>query len=48
MSKRVFVIGNGMTRFMKPGKHDFDYHDLSKVAIERALRDSGVSYERIE
>ena len=33
MSKRVFVIGNGMTKFMKPGKHSNDYHDLSKVAI---------------
>ena len=44
----MFVIGNGMTRFMKPGKHSFDYHDLSKVAIERALRDAGVPYERIE
>jgi len=29
----VFVVGNGMTRFMKPGKHSFDYHDLSKIAI---------------
>ena len=37
-----------MTRFMKPGKHSFDYPDLSKIAIERALRDAGLKYERIE
>ena len=47
-SKRVFVVGNGMTRFLKPGKHSFDYHDLSKIAIERALRDAGIPYERLE
>ena len=47
-NKRVFVVGNGMTRFLKPGKHSFDYHDLSKIAIERALRDAAVPYDRIE
>jgi len=46
--RRVFVVGNGMTRFMKPGKHDFDYHELSNVAIRRALRDAGISYKQIE
>ena len=46
--RKVFVIGNGMTRFMKPGKHSFDYHDLSKIAIKRALRDAGISYKDIE
>ena len=35
-----------MTRFMKPGKHNFDYHDLSKIAIERALRDPGIKFEQ--
>ena len=44
-SKRVFVVGNGMTRFFKPGKHSFDYHDLSKIAIERALRDAGIRFD---
>ena len=47
-SKRVFVVGNGMTRFLKPGKHSFDYHDLSKIAIERALRDAGIKFEQVE
>jgi hypothetical protein len=26
---RVFVVGNGMTKFYKPGKHDKDYPDLA-------------------
>ena len=47
-NKRVFVVGNGMTRFMKPGKHSFDYPDLSKIAIERALRDAGIKFEQVE
>ena len=46
--KRIFVVGNGMTRFLRPGKHSLDYPDLSKIAIQRALRDADISYERIE
>jgi acetyl-CoA acetyltransferase len=45
---RVFVVGNGMTKFMKPGKHKFDYHDLANVAMKRALRDAGLKYEHVE
>lgn len=37
-----------MTKFMRPGKHDFDYHDLSKVAIRRALRDAGIKFEDLQ
>jgi hypothetical protein len=28
--EKVFVVGNGMTRFLKPGKHKFDYHELGE------------------
>lgn len=45
---RVFVIGNGMTKFYRPGKHDKDYPELAKQAIQRALRDAGVGYERVQ
>jgi sterol carrier protein 2 len=45
---RVFVIGNGMTRFYKPGKHDKDYMDLANIAIKRALRDAGLPFEACE
>ena len=48
VGKKVFVVGNGMTKFLKPGKHSFDYTDLSKIAIERALRDAGIPYDRLE
>ncbi len=37
---RVFVVGNGMTRFMKPNKSNPDYPELTRLAVERALRDS--------
>jgi hypothetical protein len=28
--RRVFVVGNGMTKFYRPGKHDKDYPELAK------------------
>ena len=46
--RRVFVIGNGMTKFYKPGKHDKDYPELAKQAILRALRDAGIGYEKVQ
>jgi acetyl-CoA acyltransferase len=41
---RVFVVGVGMTKFMRPGKHKFDYPDLGELAARRALRDANVKY----
>jgi acetyl-CoA acetyltransferase len=46
--QRVFVVGNGMTKFMKPGKHDKDYPQLSELAIRRALRDAGITFGQVE
>jgi acetyl-CoA acyltransferase len=46
--RKVFVIGNGMTKFYKPGKHDKDYPELAKQAILRALRDAGIGYEKVQ
>ena len=46
--QRVFVIGVGMTKFLKPGKHIYDYHDLAKIAMHRALRDANVKYNEVE
>lgn len=37
-----------MTKFLKPGKHQFDYPDLSNIAMRRALRDAGLKFEQIE
>jgi acetyl-CoA acyltransferase len=41
----VFVVGNGMTRFHRPGKHAYDYPDLANIAMKRALDDSKVSFK---
>ena len=45
---RVFVVGNGMTKFYRPGKHDKDYPELAQIAVNRALRDANIKYNEIE
>ncbi|WP_183097531.1 lipid-transfer protein [Nocardioides pelophilus] len=47
-SKRVFVIGVGMTKFEKPGRRDWDYPEMAKEAGTKALADAGLDYTRIE
>jgi len=47
MSQRVFVVGVGMTNFMKPGG-DMDYPEMAKVAVNRALEDAKLPYTAIE
>ena len=37
-----------MTKFLRPGKHNFDYHELAKLAVERAMRDAGIKYSEVE
>lgn len=37
-----------MTRFYKPGKHEYDYHTLSAIAMRRAFRDANINYKEIE
>jgi len=44
--RKVCVAGVGMTKFEKPGQHD--YPELSKEAGGQALRDAGVPYDAIE
>ena len=44
--RKVCVAGVGMTKFEKPGQHD--YPELSKEAGEQALRDAGVPYDAVE
>jgi acetyl-CoA acetyltransferase len=48
MSRKVYVVGVGMTKFEKPGARDWDYPDMAKEAGTVALEDAGVSYEEIE
>ncbi|HVN84655.1 MAG TPA: lipid-transfer protein, partial [Candidatus Binatia bacterium] len=48
MSRKVFVIGVGMTKFEKPGSKSWDYPDMAKEAGEKALADAGIPYGEIE
>ncbi len=48
MSRKVFVIGVGMTKFEKPGSRNWDYPDMAKEAGEKAQADAGIPYSDIE
>jgi sterol carrier protein 2 len=45
---KVFVVGVGMSKFVKPGRHSQSYIDFGKQAVQRALIDSGINYDHIE
>ncbi len=47
MSRKVYVIGVGMTKFEKPGSKSWDYPQMGKEAGAKALEDAGVPYEEI-
>jgi sterol carrier protein 2 len=47
MPKKVFVVGVGMTKFVKPGTAG-DYPDYAKVAVVDALNDAGINYDKIQ
>lgn len=47
MSRKVCVIGNGMTEFSKPGKSP-DYHIMAREAGQQALAEAGISYEEVD
>jgi sterol carrier protein 2 len=47
MSKRVNVIGVGMTKFAKPGASE-EYNVMAAKAAHAALKDAGVDYKLIE
>ncbi|XP_067157368.1 sterol carrier protein 2 [Apteryx mantelli] len=48
MPRRVFVVGVGMTQFVKPNEKDIDYPDLVKEAGQKALADAGIPYSAVE
>ncbi|XP_058159555.1 sterol carrier protein 2 isoform X1 [Dasypus novemcinctus] len=46
---RVFVVGVGMTKFLKPGSpNSGDYPDLAKEAGQKALADAQIPYSLVE
>jgi len=48
MSKKVYVVGVGMTKFLKPSDNNPDYPEMAKVAITRALVDAGCNYDILQ
>ncbi len=48
MSRKVYVVGVGMTKFEKPGSRAWDYPDMAKEAGTKALADAGISYEDVQ
>ena len=48
MSKKVYVVGVGMTKFEKPGSREWDYPDMAREAGEMALQDAGIAFEAVE
>jgi acetyl-CoA acyltransferase len=48
MSRKVFVVGVGMTKFDKPGTKEGDYPDWAREAGQRALADAGIAYTEVQ
>lgn len=48
MTRKVYVVGVGMTKFEKPGARDWDYPDMVRESATQALEDAGISYDLIE
>lgn len=49
MAERVYVVGVGMTDFVKPSaRPEWDYPDMAGEAGGQALVDAGIAYERVE
>ncbi|MBW2417218.1 MAG: lipid-transfer protein [Deltaproteobacteria bacterium] len=48
MSRKVYVIGVGMTKFEKPFSRDWDYPDMAREAGTNAIKDAGIAFEEIE
>jgi acetyl-CoA acetyltransferase len=48
MSRKVYVVGVGMTKFEKPGGRDWDYPQMVKEAGERALGDARIAYTDVQ
>jgi len=47
--RRVYVIGVGLTRFVKPGQDKkLDYPQLGKEAVVKALEDAKIDYNQVQ
>lgn len=49
MGRKVYIVGCGMTKFEKPGRReDFDYPQMVKESVSKALNDAKIAYEEIQ
>lgn len=48
MPKKVYVVGVGMTKFIRPSVDNPDYPQLAKTAINRALIDAQCNYKNVQ
>jgi len=49
MGRKVYVIGVGLTRFVKPGENKrLDYPQMGVEAVNKALKDAKLSYSDIQ
>jgi len=49
VGKKVYVVGVGMTKFEKPGRReDFDYPQMAKEAVTKALKDARLQVSDIK
>ena len=48
MTERVFVVGVGMTKFLKPHDDNPDYPHMAATAARRALMDAGISFNDVQ
>ena len=48
MSRKVYVVGVGMTKFEKPGARVWDYPDMAREAGHKALADAGLAIQDVE
>ncbi|KAI9096900.1 thiolase-like protein [Phlyctochytrium arcticum] len=46
--RKVFIVGVGMTQFLRPGSHSRDYPDLAREAVVKALLDAGTTFSAVE
>jgi len=48
-ARKVLVVGVGMTKFEKPGRReDFDYPDMVKESVTKALQDAKLAFPHIQ
>jgi len=48
MSRKVYVVGVGMTKFEKPGSKEWDYPQMAREAGQKALADARIPYDQVE